>query len=333
MRDWIIDEADRVIEQYDVDWILQDGENMVKRCTKTTHTHAPDDSNYSNAVDGLNYVVQEIQRRNPRVHWENCEDGGNMMTFNMVGNYVTSIAADDSGPLTTRQAVYGITYPFSPRYADRYMPEEELGPYGTRSFMFGGPWIFMNRLAEMRPQDLEMAASEIALFKQIRGHIRDGKVFHVTGRPTETGIDAIESYQPETDTAIVFVFCGDSETLQRNVQIRGFDPEKTYRVRYHDEGAPRPRDLHRSATHPGHNGAHARQVEHAPDFCGAGVGGRTAPQKRAKVVGQACPERARRAVQSGFRLPLRLCERPDGRRSAEAPAAATRSVQRPGPAA
>ena len=241
VRDWIIDEADRVIEQYDVDWILQDGENMVKRCTKTTHTHAPDDSNYSNAVDGLNYVVQEIQRRNPRVHWENCEDGGNMMTFNMVGNYVTSIAADDSGPLTTRQAVHGITYPFSPRYADRYMPEEELGTYGTRSFMFGGPWIFMNRLADMRPQDLQLAASEIVLFKQIRGHIRDGKVFHVTARPTETGIDAIESYQPETDTAIVFVFCGDSETLQRNVTIRGLNPEKTYRVRYHDEGAPRPR--------------------------------------------------------------------------------------------
>jgi alpha-galactosidase len=235
VRDWIIEEANRMIDEYRVDWILQDGENMVKRCTKSTHTHDPQDSNYANAVDGLNYVVNAVQRAHPGTRWENCEDGGNMMTFNMVRNYVTSIAADDSGPMTTRQAVFGVTYPFSPRYADRYMPDEELGVYALRSFMFGGPWIFMNRLELMRPQDLELATRAIALYKRLRTPIRQGRVFHLTARPSETGIDAIESYHPTTGAALVFVYRAQAAAGSRTLKLRGLDPEKRYRVHYEDD--------------------------------------------------------------------------------------------------
>lgn len=234
VREWIIAEAVRMIDEYNVDWILQDGENMVKSCTKTTHTHDPADSNFSNAVDGLNAAVAAIQEQRPRVIWENCEDGGNMMTFNMVRRYNTSIAADDSGPLTTRQAVYGITYPFPPRYADRYMPDEELGPYTTRSFMFGGPWIFMNRLEQMRLEDLELAAGEIGIFKSIRRRIRDGKVFHLTGRPSETSWDALQSLHEESGSAIVIVHRADTRIRPR-VRLRGLDPERTYHVHFQQD--------------------------------------------------------------------------------------------------
>ena len=56
-RDWLIQQTLQMIDNYNIDWILQDGQNMVKKCTKTTHTHDSRDSNYSNAVDGINYVV------------------------------------------------------------------------------------------------------------------------------------------------------------------------------------------------------------------------------------------------------------------------------------
>jgi hypothetical protein len=167
-KEWLIEEAVRMIDEYGVDWILQDGQNMVKECTKTTHTHDPLDSNYSNAVDGLNAVVAAIQQRRPKVSWENCENGGNMMTFNMLRYYVTSITNDASGSLGSRRGVFGATYPFSPRYTDRYMPEERLDLYTTRSYMFGGPWLFMGRLAEMSPEDLQLAASEIQIYKALR---------------------------------------------------------------------------------------------------------------------------------------------------------------------
>jgi hypothetical protein len=81
VREWLVEQTLRMIDDYGVDWVLQDGENMVKECSKTTHTHDPQDSNYSNSVDGIDAIVDEALRRRPAVVWENCEDGGNMMTM------------------------------------------------------------------------------------------------------------------------------------------------------------------------------------------------------------------------------------------------------------
>jgi len=233
-RDWVVNEAVRMIDQYGVDWILQDGENMVKECTKTTHTHDPLNSNYDNAANGLNYVVSTVTQLRPNVHWENCEDGGNMMTYQMVRNYVTSIAADDSGELTTRQAIYGVTYPFPPRYADRYYPYEQTYKYVTRSYMFGGPWILMNRLPALTEPDFHLLADEIALFKQLRLHIRDGKVLHLSPRPDGRINDAIGSYHPATDSALAFAYRTESNAVGFLARFKDFNPDRTYRVRFQE---------------------------------------------------------------------------------------------------
>lgn len=234
-KEWLIGEAIRMIDAYNVDWILQDGENMVKRCTKTTHTHDPRDSNYSNSVDGLDAVLREIQRRRPNTSWENCEDGGNMMTFNMVRNYVTSITNDASGSLGSRQAVYGATYVFPPRYADRYMGDEELSDYVTRSFIFGGPWVFMTRLTEMAVEDLEFAALEIELFKAIRGKVREGKVFRLTARPATGRIDAIQTYHEPTNTGVAVVTRDEAADDHIVLKLRGLNASSTYGVRFQSD--------------------------------------------------------------------------------------------------
>jgi alpha-galactosidase len=237
VRDWIIAEAVRMIDEYNVDWILQDGENMVKHCDKASHTHDSDNSNWANAVEGINFVVQAIQAQRPRVRWENCQNGGNMMTYNMVRRYATSITADDSGELRTRQAIHGVTYPFPPRYTDRYMPSEELNSYITRSYMFGGPWILMNRLAQMRETDLQFLASEIGLYKALRTTIRDGKVQHYSPRPNGVIVDAIGSYNEEKDTAIVFVYAPDTRLSSYLLRPRDLRPEGSYRVRFQENPA------------------------------------------------------------------------------------------------
>src|SRR5260370_12518713 len=154
-QDSLIQQGIRMIDDYHVDWILQDGQNMVKQCTKTTHTHDPADSNYANAVQGINAVVSAIQQARPNVYWENCENGGNMMTFNMVQNYVTSITNDASGSLASRLAVYGATYPFPPRYAERSIPESDgYTAYPTHSYRFGGPSPLLTHPPNLQPHPL-----------------------------------------------------------------------------------------------------------------------------------------------------------------------------------
>jgi alpha-galactosidase len=229
-KDWLVAQAIRMIDDYRVDWILQDGENMVKQCTKTTHTHHPADSNYANAVDGLNAVVAAIQAARPNVLWENCENGGNMMTFNMVKQYVTSITNDASGALSARRAVYGATYPFPPRYAERYMPGNEgLSAYVTNSYRFGGNWALMNRLTDLSVDELGFLKQQIASYKADREGISRGKVYHHVS-PGSNRTDAIQSYDPDTGSSIAVVTRADSPSAQYTFRPRGLDPDQGYKV-------------------------------------------------------------------------------------------------------
>lgn len=233
-RDWVVSETVRVIDDYGVDWILQDGENMVKECTKTTHTHDPNDSNYANAVEGLNAVVSAVQQARPKVSWENCADGGTMMTYNMVKQYVTSITNDASGVFDSRRAAYGATYPFPPRYADRYMTDQTLDKYTTRSFMFGGPWIFMNRLPDLTSDNADLAKSEIQVFKNMRDHVRNSQVYHIDP-PTAGRIDAIQAYNSGKGSAVVLVTRDGGNVSTYNLTFRGLVPDTTYLIGFQED--------------------------------------------------------------------------------------------------
>ncbi len=229
-QDWLVQEGIRMIDEYHVDWILQDGQNMVKQCTKTTHTHDPKDSNFANAVQGINAVVNAIQQARPNVYWENCENGGNMMTFNMVKSYVTSITNDASGSLPSRQAVYGATYPFPPRFAERYMPQSDgLTPYATHSYRFGGPWVLMTPLAALPADQAGFLKDQIQKYKNQRLDIAGGKVFHIL-EPGANATDVIQSYNETTDTAIAVITRAASSGPSYLFRPKGLNPAQRYTV-------------------------------------------------------------------------------------------------------
>jgi hypothetical protein len=230
VQDWIVQQAVRIIDDYHVDWIVQDGQNMVKQCTKSTHTHDPADSNYANSVLGINAVVSAIQALRPNVSWENCENGGQMMTFNMVKSYVTSATNDASGSLPSRLAVYGATYPFPPRYAERYMPQSDgLTPYSTHSYRFGGPWVVMMGLNEMSLDQLGFLSEQIQNYKNQRGDISSGKVYHLL-TPAANATDAIQSYNAATDTAIAVITRAASSGPSYLFRPQGLNPNQRYTV-------------------------------------------------------------------------------------------------------
>lgn len=229
-QDWVIQEGIRLIDEYKVDWILQDGQNMVKQCSRANHTHDPADSNYANSVQGINAVVAAIQAARPDVNWENCENGGNMMTFNMVRNYVTSITNDASGSLPARRAVYGATYPFPPRYAERYMPPTDaLTPYSTNSYRFGGPWVLMSQLTGLTGDQLGFLTNQIGNYKNQRLDISSGKVFHLTA-PGANVTDAIQSYNETTGAAIGIITRAASSASTYLFKAKGLNPSQRYTV-------------------------------------------------------------------------------------------------------
>jgi hypothetical protein len=61
-----------MIDTYNIDYIVQDGEDMVKVCSKSSHTHNLHDSNYANSVHGLDHVIGQIRTQRPHIILENC---------------------------------------------------------------------------------------------------------------------------------------------------------------------------------------------------------------------------------------------------------------------
>lgn len=234
-QQWVISEIVRVVRENGVDWLLQDGENMVKGCFATHHTHDPEDSNYANSVEGLSVVLDAVRRQIPELLWENCEDGGNMQTFNMVRNYVTSIVNDNSDFLVTRRSIYGATYPFPPRYTDRYMETTPWDIYRTRSHFFGGPLVLMDRITEWPDWMVEFMREEIAIYKSIRCLIRDGKVYHLTPPPDGTFNDYIQSHHEASDRSVIFVYRQETPFEAERVRPRGLRPEVSYQVRFQED--------------------------------------------------------------------------------------------------
>ena len=79
-QDHLANEISNFIDQYSVDYIVQDGEDMVKQCMKSSHSHNYGDSNYANSEQGLDVIWTRIKQKYPNLILENCEDGGTTLT-------------------------------------------------------------------------------------------------------------------------------------------------------------------------------------------------------------------------------------------------------------
>jgi hypothetical protein len=233
-RAWLAGEILRLVAEEGLDYIVQDGEDMVKRCTRADHSHAPGDSNYSGSQLGLDALIETLRRERPGLVLENCEDGGCMMTYKMARLYHTSITVDNIATYATRQGVYGASYPFSPRYSVRYM-EDDPTPYTLMSSIFGGPLILMQRIGDWGAEQVAATRAAIGQYKALRGLIRDAKIIHLR-RPRANiegggwGWDAIQAVSAAKDRSVVMVYRAQGDLPARTFRPRGLLPGATYRV-------------------------------------------------------------------------------------------------------
>ena len=132
-----------------------------------------------------------------------------------------------------RRVTHGMTYVFPPRFISRYMEEPPI-KFTTRSSMFGGPWILMQRITQWTPAEIDLVRQEAALYKSLRGLINRGKVYHLLEWPSDYTIAAIESFDAESDRGLVFVYRPDSSVSTQTIYPRGLNPNRNYRVTFQE---------------------------------------------------------------------------------------------------
>jgi hypothetical protein len=237
-RDWLIGEIVRIVDDYRIDYIVHDGEDMVKRCEHADHTHAPGDSNYANSHEGLDAVVGALREVRPHVIWENCEDGGCMLTYRMARLYHSTITVDNIATYATRQGVYGASYPFSPRYSVRYMQDDPT-PYTLRSAIFGGPLILMQKVTEWDAAQMAETRRAIEQYKALRALVCNAKIIHLLPPANNLegqgwGWDAIQAVSADKRRSVVMAYRARGGPETRAIRPRGLLGKATYRVSFAD---------------------------------------------------------------------------------------------------
>ena len=233
-REWLIDQIVRLIDDYHVDYFVQDGEDMVKACRETGSACSTDDHNYTNSVEGIDRVIETVRRLRPQVVWENCEDGGCMLTYKMARLYHTTITVDNIATYATRQGVYGASYPFSPRYSVRYMQDDPT-PYTLRSAIFGGPLILMQRVTEWNEAQMAQTRAAIAEYKRLRTLVRNAKIIHLIPPRNNLegkgwGWDAIQAVSPDQTRSVVMVYRAQGGSASKVIRPRGLKADGMYDI-------------------------------------------------------------------------------------------------------
>lgn len=231
-RAWLASEIDRVIDEFDIDFIVQDFETIA-RCDNPAHGHQAGDGEYRNVL-ALWDLLAGVRARHPNVMIQNNWSGGRVMDFGMLRVYDTSLSDDYNQAARNRVASFGVTHFFPPAFAAKYMnPEPQSFEYQTRSYFFGGPLSLMMRLTNW---DATVLSDTIGAYKVLRTLIRDGRIYHLHA-PTLSGTewnahqiswDAIQSVEAGAARSVIFVGRGLGGSATFNVKPRGLDPTRQY---------------------------------------------------------------------------------------------------------
>ncbi|HEV2073832.1 MAG TPA: hypothetical protein VGR29_09350, partial [Thermomicrobiales bacterium] len=249
-REWMVEKLVEVVDETKIDYFLTDHFLWGQVNPDVQSMHATDD--YLTVAEGFDIILERLHERRPQVLFEHCDNGLGLPTFKMVAQHVTSIGPDAVGSQYERVGTWRLSRVLPPRYLDHYVTERlapqipftgPFGDYEYRSQIFGGPMILMTDIMalEQGSNDWNALVRTIDLFKRIRRRVVEGKVLHLLEpQPYERvgdgwdGWDAIGSYHPETDSAVILAFRLGGDLDTRVIPVHGLDPDSRYLITFED---------------------------------------------------------------------------------------------------
>ena len=261
---WSAAEIERIVTENRVDMLEHDGYLVAQGSSRTDHPAAPpepgtlriyEDSGYvwvdgSNSTD-VSYhatrayyaIYEQLRRRHPGLLLELCNDGGRMVDFGSAAHGDYFSITDTYDPLSNRRAFFDASYVLPPAMLETYVekwpaPRIENLRYMLRSGMLG--WFsLMLDARRWRPDERAAARAEFALYRTaLRPLIREADLYHVSERPDGVHWDGMEYYSARRRRGVLYAFRGAAnDQPTHRFRLRGLDPRRRYRLRFHDLGA------------------------------------------------------------------------------------------------
>jgi hypothetical protein len=261
---WAAAELERVVRDYHLDMLEQDGYLVAQGTARTDHPATPpepgtlhvyEDSGFlfadaSNGTDvsyhaarGYYDVYRQLRAHHPALLLEICNDGGRMVDFGSAAHGDYFSIADKYDPLSNRRAFFDASYVLPPAMLESYVekwpaPRIENFRYQLRSGMQG--WFsLMLDTGEWSATQRTEARSAFALYKSaLRPLIRSADLYHVSARPDGVHWDGIEYFSARLRRGVLYAFRGTGpDEATHRYRLAGLSPLHRYRLRFQDRGA------------------------------------------------------------------------------------------------
>jgi hypothetical protein len=263
---WAENELERIVSDYHLDMLEQDGYLVAQGSAHVDNPAAPtaastqrvyEDSGYlwvesSNSTD-VSYhatrkyyeIYERLRARHPQLLLELCNDGGRMVDFGSAahGDYFST--TDTYDPLSNRRAFFDASHMLPPAMLESYVaewpaPRAENFRYLIRSGMLG--WFsLMLDTRRWTVQQRAAAHAQFALYRTaLRPLIRDADLYHVSERPDGVHWDGIEYFSPALRRGVLYAFRGSApgEPVHR-FRLAGLAAGKRYALHFQDSGMRR----------------------------------------------------------------------------------------------
>jgi len=261
---WAEHELERLIGDYHLDMLEQDGYLVAQGSSRIDHPAAPadleslrihEDSGYlwvdgSNATDVSYHAIrayygiyERLRARHPNLLLEICNDGGRMVDFGSAGHGDYFSITDTYDPLSNRRAFYDASFVLPPAMLESYVerwpaPRIENFRYMLRSGMLG--WFsLMQDTGQWTTEQRAEARTQLAVYKSaLRPLIREADVYHVAARPDGVNWDGIEYFSGSQHRGVLYAFRGTApDQPTHRFTLFGLNPEGRYRITFQDRGS------------------------------------------------------------------------------------------------
>jgi alpha-galactosidase len=188
--------------------------------------------------------LDEVRAEFPNLVIENCASGGLRFDLGIMAHTNTTWLSDEVRPKPSLQLAYGCTLEFTPGVCNHWMvgdtTDGDVYPADTKDW-----WDFMLRVPmngqlgisskvfDWPAGLVESAASNVALYKEIRNTIAHADVYHLTGQPAHNnpkGWMAIQYVARDADKSVVTVYRLEESLAAQTFKLRGLSPSAKYQM-------------------------------------------------------------------------------------------------------
>ena len=190
-------------------------------------------------IAGLYRYLDFLHTRLPHLIMDNCAGGGRRLDFEMVSRAITLWRSDYSNYIDGKQC-HGY-------YLNQWLPVNctcgaSMNPYDYRSILAAGVNFTWGAMGGYSSPSIEGEKAIIRLYRGLKDYFLED-FYPLSGYGDITRDDQWMAYQldrPSDGTGIVVAFRRkESPDSTYTVQLRGLDPDATYRLRYDpDVAAP-----------------------------------------------------------------------------------------------